>query len=584
MTEVGNRLLFQEQLYYTKGQVPVPKRRRVTLKEKRVADSFSFFKLADVQFQQEELCFLESDELEIKVPSPVQHFCGNPHKQWQRKLFHSLCVLTCDTQHNTSTVQKFYEESYKSDAYVTKIAVLKRKLESLLGPCFSWFVDKVVDERFSPSDKLRLLLTSQNLCLVNHKLEILYFLQLSRNNPDITVAYNDDNSVLEIASRQPCVWSIDFHTVNCMRVKTGLGEEIKMKVEGVLMGRLPAPSRVLSWIIDNIDVPSEEDEEDSEEPPSPHLPHLLMFREAEENDDRNEYPAPVPPRVKRLVRSESMNDMYLTPTTSYKNYVYVNEEYRKAHSKSAHEDGSYNSIYYCNIGWVPGHYPSSLFRNSRRSRLSSEFGDVDVTAMKNHEQWFDKGFKRRSMDKIYTRLGENSTQPKEVWSPDDQCGQLNIPVDDESSCESGDDIYWNTKMCVCIHAAFESKLRKSDLMATLDVTWEQLLALFIHLDVNTLHIRAKDWKDFAALLKLNFRDIEILQHFCYTYREWPMFILLSYWMLLSKQSRRAVPVCCHDELINMLEILGRRDLLKILTTRNTNQHIQVAQETEDTYL
>ncbi|XP_033734579.1 uncharacterized protein LOC117323452 [Pecten maximus] len=601
--EIRPRPLFQEQLYYTRGQAFVPKRRKITLKEKKVGDSFSFFRLADVLFQPEELCFLEKDELEIKVPSPVQHFCGTVRKQWQRKRFHSLCVLTYDIQEKTSTVQRFYEESSSGEICLKKITTLKKNLESILGPCFSWFVDSVEGEGFGNSEKLRLLLTSQNLCIVDQKLQILYFHQIHRNNPDITVTYNDESKVLEMNFKQMCLWSNNFHTSVCIRVRTGLGEEIKSKLEGISLGRLPATRRVLNWIIDTLGIPSNEEDleicEDDISPPLPHLPNIHVtlpnpcpFRGAVENEDCTQsvcIPKLIPPRRTPLLRAESMNDLYLTPTGNYKSHVYVNEEYRKAHSKSAHEDGSYSSIYYCNTGWIQCQYPSSFFRNSRHSRLSSEFGDVDFIAMKNHEQWFDKSFKRRSMDKVYSRLDENSTRMKEVWNPPEHC-PLNIPLDDcplnipldEPSCGRRDDVYWNTELCLCIHGAFESKLSKADLMIALDVTWEQLLALFIHLDVNTFHIQARDWKDFAGLLDLTLRDIEIIQHFCYTYREWPMFILLSYWMLLSRKPGGALPLCCHTELRYILERLGRQDLLKFLTTRNTNEHIQLAQENEDT--
>ncbi|OWF39722.1 uncharacterized protein LOC110464692 [Mizuhopecten yessoensis] len=596
-TGVNQGLLFKEHLYYSKGQSSVRKKRQVMLKEKKIGEVYSLYKLVDVRFQPEELCFLEKEELEFKVQSPVQHLCGTVGKQWQLKRFHTLYVLTYDIQKKTSSVQRFYEESNNGEGHL-KIATLKRKLESILGPRLSWFVDTVEEDGFRPSDKLRLLLTSQNLCLLDHKLQLLHFHQLDRNNHDITISFDDDTKVLTMNFKQICPWSNNFHTLKCVQVRTGLGEEIKSKVEGMLMGTLRSTRRVLSWIIDTLDIPSDQEDHESEEEISPPMPHLqnmdvalpppctLFNRIAVENDDRAQsdcIPKLVLPRRTNLFRAESMNDLYLSPRGEYVNHVYVNEEYRKAHSKSAHEDGSYYSIYYSNTGWIQCLRPASPFRIVRRSRLSNEFGDVDFTAMKTHEKWFDQSFQRRSFDKVYSRLDENSTSPKEVWNPDDVCS-LNIPLT-ASPCESGadDDQYWNTDLCLCIHRAFECNLRKADLMETFDVTWEQLLALFIHLDVNTLHVKARDWKDLAGILELTLRDIEIIQHFCYTYREWPMFILLSYWRMLASRSHPVQPACCHSGLRHVLEQLGRSDLLKILTTRNTNEHIQGAQEDENTH-
>ncbi|XP_060067181.1 uncharacterized protein LOC132547443 [Ylistrum balloti] len=576
--EASLQLLYNEHLYYTKGQATVLKKKKVILKEKKIGEEFSFFKLADVQFQQEELCFLERDELEYKVPGPVQHLCGTAKKQFQRKRFHTLCVLTYDIQKKTSSLQRFYEESNSGEICIKKIATLKRRLDSILGPCFSWFVDTVEDVGYGPSIKLRLLITSQNLCLLDHKMQLLYFHQLDKDNPNITISYDNNRNVLEMNFKEICPCSPNFQSMKCIRVLTGLGEEIKSKVETILMGSLPPTGHIRNWRFDNLEVRSViEDFEDVEEisPPTPHFQmHITLpppcqhgQKSPVENDDSAqsdfipELVSPLP-RNPGLFRTQSMNGKCV-------NHVYQNEEFCKSHSRRAHEDGSY----------------TCPFRDDRHNRLSSEFGDVNITAMRKHEYWFDVSFKRRSIDKIYSRLDENSTNLKEVWNPNTDCS-LNIPIPavNPTACGMEDDVYWNTDLCLCIQQVFESKLRKSELMEALDVTWEQLVALFIHLDVRTLHVKAKDWKDFADILGLPIRDIEIIQHFCYTYHEWPMFIILSYWMMLSRKRRETLPSCRHIELKKILQRLGRHDLLKILTTRNVNEHIQVAQEQESTHL
>ena len=68
---------------------------------------------------------------------------------------------------------------------------------------------------------------------------------------------------------------------------------------------------------------------------------------------------------------------------------------------------------------------------------------------------------------------------------------------------------------------------------------------------------------------LRCRDIEIIQHFCYTQREWTGRVILCHWKLLVTKGRN-VPQFNFYNLRKLLLELGRNDILKIIDYSETN--------------
>ena len=71
------------------------------------------------------------------------------------------------------------------------------------------------------------------------------------------------------------------------------------------------------------------------------------------------------------------------------------------------------------------------------------------------------------------------------------------------------------------------------------------------------------------ILGLVVRDIEIIQYFCFTQREWPARVVLCHWKLL-KDKRRQVPCFNFYNLRLMMQEIGRNDILKIVDYSDTN--------------
>lgn len=245
-----------------------------------------------------------------------------------------------------------------------------------------------------------------------------------------------------------------------------------------------------------------------------------------------------------LIRAESVN--VLCPHKQDNNMFNNDPSNRNSCSS---DDSEYQRIYYKNLGWV--RYSNNrvriLQRFHRQRHLGLNITDVDFEVVNKHEHWWDNEFKMCEEDDIFMRTTRSKVCNKTAASETE---------------------YWNGDLCLTVQLMMERKSPK--LSMDLDLSWSQLCAVIIHLSLDqSPACMKKDWRDFAEKLGLKCRDIEIIQYFCYTQREWPARVVLCHWKLLSSKYENACAFNFYN-LRNFLLELGRHDILKIVNYSETN--------------
>ncbi|XP_052071453.1 uncharacterized protein LOC127709833 [Mytilus californianus] len=245
-----------------------------------------------------------------------------------------------------------------------------------------------------------------------------------------------------------------------------------------------------------------------------------------------------------LIRAESVD--VLCPHKQDNNLC--NNDLPNRNSCSS-DDSEYQRIYYKNLGWV--RYSNNrvriLQRFHRQRHLGLNITDVDFEVVNKHEKWWDNEFKMCEEDDIFMRTTRSKVCNKKAVSETE---------------------YWNGDLCLTVQLMMERKSPK--LSMDLDLSWSQLCAVIIHLSLDqSPACMKKDWRDFAEKIGLKCRDIEIIQYFCYTQREWPARVVLCHWKLLSSKYENACAFNFYN-LRNFLLELGRHDILKIVNYSETN--------------
>ncbi|XP_076072633.1 uncharacterized protein LOC143044476 [Mytilus galloprovincialis] len=245
-----------------------------------------------------------------------------------------------------------------------------------------------------------------------------------------------------------------------------------------------------------------------------------------------------------LIRAESVDVLY---PHKQDNDLCNND--RPNRNSCSSDDSEYQRIYYKNLGWVrySNNRVKILQRFHRQRHLGLNITDVDFEVVNKHEKWWDNEFKMCEEDDIFMRTTRSNVCHKTAVSETE---------------------YWNGDLCLTVQLLMERKSPK--LSMDLDLSWSQLCAVIIHLSLDqTPACMKKDWRDFAEKLGLNCRDIEIIQYFCYTQREWPARVVLCHWKLLSSKYENARAFNFYN-LRNFLLELGRHDILKIVNYSETN--------------
>ncbi|KAK3091245.1 hypothetical protein FSP39_018232 [Pinctada imbricata] len=283
-------------------------------------------------------------------------------------------------------------------------------------------------------------------------------------------------------------------------------------------------------------------------------------------------PSQVPkiPR-KGILRAESLSNV-LDMSTDAKEPHYINMSY-----PHAEDDHVYYYRYYVNIGRVRVKGCKMEFKIQRRSRLSDHMEDINFEAVDHHEKYYEARFQTRRDDSRYQRIFEQNTYSY-VRSPN-ITQRMNFPPDRDKE----DDPYWSSNICLYIQSLFQRRT-PPNLYRLFDLTQGQYANLAVMLDV-TSHVRRCDWTHFAQWIGIKaLRDIEIIQHFSYTYKYLAMDIVLGYWEFQYSQGKN-VPPCTFDQLRNIVMHIERQDVLRILNQTDTNpQEDEFSDEENDTYL
>lgn len=254
-----------------------------------------------------------------------------------------------------------------------------------------------------------------------------------------------------------------------------------------------------------------------------------------------------------LIRSESVDDLFLCTCHNMNMCNNIMEESKCSNSNTSCDDSDYQKIYYKNVGWVKCCKNKVLMckRIKRHRYMDFHISDVSFETVNKHEQWWDNDFKTRAEDEIYRRTALTSKS-----------------INHAAPSAESEDMYWNGDLCLTVQLLMERKGPK--ISSDLDLSWSQTLAVIIHLSLDQQPACfRKDWRDFAELLGLKNRDIEIIQHFCYAHREWPARVVLCHWKLLTNKGR-SVPTFNFYNLRQLLLELGRHDILKIIDYSDTN--------------
>lgn len=282
------------------------------------------------------------------------------------------------------------------------------------------------------------------------------------------------------------------------------------------------------------------------------VPHRPLVPEPQTEDDEDETYVKYLYRDESLLRSCSTVDLSNSEMDSHS---YINTVQTVYVRNSVFSD-SPHYIFYYNLGFTK--IVSRMDKKiKRRNRLSKEIKQLDFNKLENHEIWFDRDFKIRDKDLKFCRLNKLNIEAEEkVYS------RLDEP--------SNDDPYWNGDLCVTLQLILQENHIFDEIQSTFDLSAEQLIAIQVLL---SLVPALNNWKNLAEFIGLDSSNINVIEHFCYTYRELAAHVVFTHWMLQDHNGKSSIH-CSHDSLARFIEDIDRVDILNIVKSQNVNCHPQ----------